>query len=348
MDDKELYNNELLNLYEELEIELIALLIMRVQKINYNEFDKYEFKKLQKDEGRKIYNYTINKFNEINFKRQKALNDVYKDNVIDKVNDYDDDFTIGKKQMQIVNKNISLTNESLRTMARGIAINVQDKMIESMGKMYKSVVSGEETFDDMMKKTAKDITDSGLTYTDRAGRNRSIEATVRQDLLYRINETNRELYGEVANKLKTTGWQLNITPNCRDSHQVINGRTFTNEEWEKYEYLTHEYNCQHIAEPIFIEYEDDKFTQEEIDYANERTVKYKGEDISYYDATQKQRALERAIRNAKKNLSIAEKTNINVANAKVILNKAWLNMRNFINETGLIRDYDREFYAGYN
>ena len=72
MDDKELYNNELLNLYEELEIELIALLIMRVQKINYNEFDKYEFKKLQKDEGRKIYNYTINKFNEINVKRQKA------------------------------------------------------------------------------------------------------------------------------------------------------------------------------------------------------------------------------------------------------------------------------------
>lgn len=348
MNDKKIYNNELLNLYEELEVELISLLIMRVQEINYSEYSQYEFNKLQRSEGRKIYNYTIDKFNEINAKRQNALSKIYRNDVIDNINNYSEDFTIEKKQMKIINENINLTNDNLRRLSRGIAKNIQDKMIESMGKMYKNVVSGEETFSDMMKKTAKEITDSGLTYTDRAGRNRSIEATVRQDLLYRINETNRQIYKEIAKKLHTTGWQISITSNCRDSHQVINGQKFTNEEWKEYEHLTHDYNCQHDVEPIFYEFQENRYTQEEIDYANNRTVKYKGEDISYYDATQKQRALERAIRNAKKNLSIAEKTNINVAGAKVILNKAWSNMRNFINETGLVRDYDREFYAGYN
>lgn len=348
MDDKEIYNNELLDLYEKLEVELIALLIMKVQEINYSEFNQYEFKKLQKDEGRKIYNYTINEFNNINSKRNKALKNIYKDNVVDKINDYDKDFTIDKQQMKIINENINLTNDNLRKLARGVANNIQDKMINSMGKMYESVVKGNESFQEAFKRVTKEITDSGLTYTDKAGRNRSIEATVRQDLLYRINETNRQLYKEVAKKMHTTGWQISITPNCRDSHQVINGQKFTNEEWKEYEHLTHDYNCQHDVEPIFYEFQENRYTQEEIDYANNRTVKYKGEDISYYDATQKQRALERAIRNAKKNVVIAEKTKIDIDQARTILEKADMKMQMFIKETKLYRDEDREFYALYD
>lgn len=349
MNDKDLYNNKVLNLYEELETDLIALIIINLQKFDDIEnMSKYEFKKAVKKEGKKIYKYSLKQTSSINSKRKKALNATFKEDVINEVKKDYNDYTISREQLKIINNNIKLTDANLRRLSKDIALDVQDKMVNAMGDMYKKVVLGDDDFQDAFKKVAKEITDSGLTYTDRAGRNRSIEATVRQDLLYRINETNREIYKEVGEKLGLNGVQLNITPNCRDSHQVINGQVFTNEEWAKYEYLTHEYNCQHVAKPIDIDSQGNIYTPEQIDFANNRTVMYNGEEISYYEATQRQRALERAIREAKKNVAIAKKTNINVAQAKNILNKTWAKMRDFISETGLTRDYDREFYAEYN
>jgi len=349
MTDKNIYDNKVLNLYEELETDLLALIITNLQKYeNIESMSRIEFRRAIKNEGRKIYKEALKETTKMNTKRRKALNKLFEENVIDEVERKYDEFNVGRKQKKIINNNIKLTDNNLRKLSKEISFDVQDKMVSAMGNMYRNVVLADEDFQGAFKRVAKEITESGLTYTDKAGRNRSIEATVRQDLLYRINETNREIYKDVGEKLGLNGVQLNITPNCRDSHQVINGQVFTNEEWKKYEYLTHDYNCQHIAEPVDIDIQGNVYTQSEIDFANNRTVMYNGDEISYYDATQKQRALERAIRNAKKNLVVAQKTNINVSQAKKVLNNTWQRMRDFINETGLIRDYDREFYAGYN
>ena len=89
--------------------------------------------------------------------------------------------------------------------------------------------------------------------------------------------------------------------------------------------------------------EDNMYTQQEIDAANNRTVNYKDEKIPYYEATQKQRQLERNIRNAKRtymtNPTPENKRRISIEQAKI---------RQFIKQTGLERDYLRERYAGYN
>ena len=65
--------------------------------------------------------------------------------------------------------------------------------------------------------------------------------------------------------------------------------------------------------------------------------------MPYYEATQKQRSLERNIRNAKK----AYMSNPTKEN-KVNVSKAQASMRKYIAETGLERQYDREYFAGYN
>ena len=77
-------------------------------------------------------------------------------------------------------------------------------------------------------------------------------------------------------------------------------------------------------------------------------ITYKGEKIPYYEATQKQRALERAIRNAKKSVIASKKAGIEEAKANKQLLNAQAKMRSYIKETKLIRDYDREYVAGYN
>ena len=348
MNEKEAYKNGVLANYEELEIELMALIILTCGELqNINTLNSVQFYMLKSKLGREVYKKALKEINKTNTQRKQSVKDLFDKQVINTEKQYKD-YQVSKEQKKIIKENIKLTNDSLNKLAKDLAKGTRNALIKTMGELYKQVVRGNQRFDLGYKNTVDKFFNDGITFKDKLGRNRSVEATVRQDLLYRINETNRGIYKEVGNKLNTTGVQINISPNCRDTHQVINGQKFTNKEWKEYEYLTHEYNCQHIAEPIFYDIEDNKYTQKEIDYANNRTVKYKGEKIPYYEATQKQRALERAIRNAKKNVVVAKKTNTNIEKAQSKLNNAQSKMREYIKETGLTRDYDREYYAGYN
>lgn len=72
----------------------------------------------------------------------------------------------------------------------------------------------------------------------------------------------------------------------------------------------------------------------------ERKVTYIGEELTYYDATQKQRAIERAIRKTKREagaLEAAERVRLGLHQAK---------MRDFLDQTGLVRDRFREQVHG--
>lgn len=348
MSDKDTYKNKVLKDYEELELELMVLLILQCQELNGIELlSRKEFYTLQSEYGRKIYKKTLKEFNKGNTERKKEIKILFKTQTEEIKKEYPE-YNISTEQRKIINKNIKLTNHDLDKLAKDIAKGTKRTIKKMMGDLYKKVVRGNETFDNGFKSVTRDFYNKGITFKDSAGRNRSIEATVRQNLLYRINETNRKIYENVGKKLDTTGVQINISPNCRDKHQDINGQTFTNEEWKQYEYLTEEYNCQHVAKPIFIEIEKNIYSQKEIYEANNKMVNYKGDQMSYYEATQKQRALERAIRNAKKNVTVAKRTGIDISKAQSNLSNAQSRMREYIKETGLTRDYDREYFAGYN
>ncbi len=343
MNDKEAYKNGVLANYEELEIELMVLLLLTLQENDQIEmYNRIEFRHLQHKVSRETYKEALKIIRQTNSQNKKDLKQLYNEQAVGK------EYDIEKERNKILKEHMKITDKNLNKLAIDMAKGVRKEITNMMGNVYKQVSTGQETFDIGFKNTADDLYKKGITFTDKIGRNRSIEATVRQDLLYRINNMNREIYKKAGDKMNSTGVQINISPNCRDTHQVINGKTFTNEEWKQYEYLTEEYNCQHVAKPIFIEFQNNQYTQKEIDEANNRTVTYKGEKIPYYEATQKQRALERAIRNAKKSVIASKKTGIEEAKASKQLLNAQAKMRSYIKETKLTRDYDREYVAGYN
>ena len=120
------------------------------------------------------------------------------------------------------------------------------------------------------------------------GKNRSIEAAVRQNLRTSIRDTARSINQDIGKQLGCDGVQINISPNCRPDHEVINGQVFTNKQWQKHiKHLLDDFNCQHYETPIIIGIEKNIYTKEEIREANNKTVNYKGENIPYYEATQK-------------------------------------------------------------
>lgn len=102
------------------------------------------------------------------------------------------------------------------------------------------------------------------------------------------------------------------------------------------------HNCRHNFYPYFEGISENAYSEaDRRSYAN-KTVTYKGEEISFYEATQKQRAIERKIREWKRQAGALEAGGLD--NTKAILKvREWQGaMREFVKQTRLNRQYVRE------
>ena len=88
-----------------------------------------------------------------------------------------------------------------------------------------------------------------------------------------------------------------------------------------------------ISEPIY--------TDKELKEFREATVTLNGKKIPYYEATQKQRQLENAIRKQKRTVQTLEKANLDHKLEKGQLAQLQRKYNNFCKETGLEKDYQR-------
>jgi len=102
------------------------------------------------------------------------------------------------------------------------------------------------------------------------------------------------------------------------------------------------WNCRHSFFPFFEGLSDEAYPHDKRREYNTATVDYNGEKINLYDATQQQRYLERKIREWKRRLSASEAAGLDTAKEKQKVRQWQAVQRDFINQTGLRRDYFRE------
>lgn len=110
--------------------------------------------------------------------------------------------------------------------------------------------------------------------------------------------------------------------------------------------ITH--NCRHSMYPFFEGISEPSYSKGELREMAERKVTYNGEELTYYDATQKQRAIERAIRKSKREAGALEAAGLDNTAERVRLGLHQAKMRDFIEQTGLVRDRFREQVPGVN
>lgn len=347
------YANDVLELYQDLDVELSAESIKMLEEIgDISNKTPSEIKKIEKKYGLDTYLLALTMLAVLNRKRATGLKKTFTQNIKNIVGDYnkqyDKNIKVDNGYIKDLNKAIKTTNKDLQSLNKSISIQQQKFVTEVFKEMYKGIGTGQETYDKAFKKAVKSIAENNVSFKDKNGNKRSIESTVRQEIRYKMHQNAGNVFDRISKIIGATGVQVSITGNCRPSHQVINGERFTLKEWQEYAHLRDDYNCGHEISPIIYEIEDNIYTQEEIYEVNNRTVNYKGKQIPYYEATQKQRALERNIRNAKKTIVSLEKAGQDTKEAKAYLSKQQANMRKYLKETGLERQYDREFYSGYN
>ena len=105
--------------------------------------------------------------------------------------------------------------------------------------------------------------------------------------------------------------------------------------------MWNEYNCRHTYFGIILGVSEPIYTDKELKVFKNATVNWNGKKISYYEATQKQRQLENAIRKQKRTVQTLEKANMDNKVEKGQLAQLQRKYKDFCKETGLEKDYQR-------
>lgn len=189
-----------------------------------------------------------------------------------------------------------------------------------------NVGEGKETFDSAIRRTLKSLGQSGIRTVDyESGRHVRLDSTVRMHLKSRLTELHNENQMLFGKEFKSDGIEISVHENPAIDHEEVQGRQFSNEEYEKLQAgedakdykgntynLDHdrkngyrpigELNCYHYIFAIILgistqEYSDDEL--QEIINRNEKGFNFDGKHYTMYEGTQLQRQLERRIREKK-------------------------------------------------
>lgn len=196
---------------------------------------------------------------------------------------------------------------------------------DTLDKAVLSIVQGKNTFQEQMYSTIKELANSGIKSVNY-GTNRSmrLDSAVRMQMKGALRNLHNEIQEQVGQEFNADGVEISTHLNPAPDHAEVQGRQFSNEEFNKFqndidavdytgklfpaEFDGHdrrsisEYNCYHYTFSIVLgvsepEYSD-KQLQEIID-KNNKGFELDGKHYSMYDGEQLQRKLELEIRKAK-------------------------------------------------
>lgn len=184
---------------------------------------------------------------------------------------------------------------------------VEQFFVSFIEKYSKAIIQRERPIRNLIADAIDDLTSRGVSYIDyESGVHRSIEASIRQQLLYNLKTSAQERRFLIARDSGATIFEFTAHADARPSHQTWQGKRFdiTGEYYPTLDELTHgehnDYGCRHDYYPIY--HKDDKpaHTDEQLKNINTKPFKFKGKEYTGYEARQRMRDYERRIRKYKK------------------------------------------------
>lgn len=225
---------------------------------------------------------------------------------------------------QIVRAAIAQTQGTLENLTQTLGMvdpyghvnPLRDTYRKCMDYAFDQVSSGAVDYNTAIREATRNLAAKGVEFIDyESGVTTSLEAAVRRNIMgalglmqEQISQRNHDQYG-------ATGWEIDAHSNSAPDHEPIQGKQYTDAE---YEALNNSLvrrigtlNCGHSAHPIVYGASVPQYTPEELEemrQKNEEGITFRGKHYTGYEATQKKRRLERAIRAQKRKILIDKAT----------------------------------------
>lgn len=167
------------------------------------------------------------------------------------------------------------------------------------------IASGAVDYNTVLKRAVKAMTDSGLRTVDYAsGWSNRVDVAVRRTLMTGFNQVVAKVNEDNAEQLGTEYFEVSYHRGARPTHQVWQGRVYSKKELETVCGLGTVTglcgaNCYHSYSPFIKGVDKPTYSEEELDRMNEEEnapKEYNGKQYTAYEAQQRQRRLETAIR----------------------------------------------------
>ena len=186
-------------------------------------------------------------------------------------------------------------------------VPLREYYIQTIDEAITFAQTGTVDYYTSMRSTVKEMARSGLRrVTFDSGYSRRLDSQVRLNLLDGVRQLNMAMLEQTGKEFGADGVEISAHALCAPDHQRIQGKQYSLAEFERLnrslERSIGELNCHHFTTPIVLGVSKPVYSASELREINKRSnakVEYGGKTYTRYEASQRQRQLETAIRYAK-------------------------------------------------
>lgn len=370
--DFKIIEKQAVGLYARLETEIIEEIAKRVAKVGYANTVVHNDVAIMEELG-VLHQDVIQMVAKYNETSASQINEIFETAGVKSLKRDDSIYKLAglspkglnKSMQQLLYATTQRTRNNLKNLTMTTANTSQIQFLDAINKAYMEISTGTKSYSQSILDAIKDISGQGAYIEYPSGRRRSIENAIRMNIATSVNQTSAKLQELRAQEM---GWDLvevSAHIGARSEHAEWQGKVYSlNGETKGYRTLKEAcgygsitglcgINCRHTFFPY---YKGSKrtYTDKELRELKNDKVKYNGQQISRYDASQIQRRMETNIRNNKrdiaglqglllsnnKDIDIQEiQSQLSITKSKMITNNRKLN--DFLSQTGLEKDYSR-------
>lgn len=208
--------------------------------------------------------------------------------------------------------NLSNTKAIGFTDTKGHFTSLEGAFQKTIDDAVIAVSNGITDFNSAMAKTIEQLGGSGVVVNYGSGVTRSLNAMVRQNLLWGAKEAAQSYDDYVSDELGLDGFEVDAHSGCRPSHEFMQGKLYSYNGKKDIKGITYEdgaealarlkdYGCNHFKTGVLLGVSEPRYSQEELDRIHKETtekIEYNGREKTLYEWKQTQRRLEREYRKA--------------------------------------------------
>lgn len=256
--------------------------------------------------------------------------------------------------------------EGLFENLTGTTANTATKQFErALDRAWLQVQSGAFSQEEAIRSAVKDLAKKGVEcIAYPSGRVDHMDVAVRRAAVTGANQAALRLQDTLADEMGCDLVEVTAHAGARTGKGVANHAAWQGKVYSrsgnspKYPPLVEStgygtgaglggWNCRHSWFVFFEGISDPAYTQIELNEMNAPKYTYNGEKLTEYEASQKQRAIERNIRRWKREYKAMEAAELNTSEAAARL-AGWQDTeRDFLTQTGLKRQPERERVEGF-
>ena len=265
---------------------------------------------------------------------------------------------LSKNMKKILAAGMKQTNGIFKNLTRTTAQESTGAFVQALDRAWMQVSSGAFDYNTAVRTAVKDLSAKGIqTINYNSGARTSIEAAVRRAVVTGLNQTCGKMQEALADAMGCDLMEITAHAGARPSHAAWQGQIVSRSG--KRGYLSLDdigygtgagfkgWNCRHDWNP-YVEGAPRTWTDEQLSKLEEKTIKYNGQMMTEYEASQKQRYIERQIRRWKRENTAMQSAGLDTTESAIKLKKWQAAQRDFVKKTGLKRQYDRERVAGFD